>query len=237
MQEHPVDDMEQVEDVPVAQILDQIRAGIRQRQAELAVVRKSRKAKSKFEERQQRQEQLNRQLSELQAKALVQERPFVSSVPIFGQLLSFIRRMWNNMAARWYVLRIIQQQNAFNQAAVQMMSGLALTQIRLETRMNEMNDRMIEMRQYIDEIKRHGDEIKQYVDEVRQYFDRNLEQLETQFIGWDHDVSLLARKLAEKEYQVQQQYRRATEERTELNRRLGQVESMLADLPKGDTTE
>jgi hypothetical protein len=237
IQERSVNDTGQAEDLPVAQILDQIRAGIRQRQAELAVIRKSREVRSKVEERKQRWEQLNKQISELQAKSLVQERPFVSSIPILGWLISFIRRVWNNVAARWYVLRILQQQNAFNQAAVQMIASSALTQIRLETRVDEMNDRMIAMRQYVDEIKRHGDEIKQYVDEVRQHFDRNLEQLETQFIGWDHDVSLLARKLAEKEYQVQQQYRRSAEERDELARRLGQIERMLADSPNEDTRE
>ncbi len=47
-------------------------------------------------------------------KARVQERPFVSRRPWLGPLIVRLRMAWNNMAGRWYVLAMFQQQNEFN---------------------------------------------------------------------------------------------------------------------------
>jgi hypothetical protein len=44
----------------------------------------------------------------------LKERPFSSSVPIFGGLIVGIRRAWNSVAAKWYVRPIVEQQNQYN---------------------------------------------------------------------------------------------------------------------------
>ena len=44
----------------------------------------------------------------------VQEIPFTSSVPIFGPIVVFVRNSWNSVATKWYVRRIVQQQNQYN---------------------------------------------------------------------------------------------------------------------------
>ena len=50
----------------------------------------------------------------------VSERPFTSNVPVVGPLIVFIRERWNRVAARWYVLKLLQQQNRFNSMVVEM---------------------------------------------------------------------------------------------------------------------
>jgi uncharacterized protein YlxW (UPF0749 family) len=146
---------------------------------------------TQVEERRDRWEQVDRCVIELQAKAHVQERPFVSHVPVVGRLIAFIRHLWNSVAARWYVLLMFQQQNAFNQAVVQAVRELI--QIHIQT--------------------------EQY-----------LEQIENRIISSDQDLTLLARKIAEREYRVRQWERQATEERAALARRLAELDEMLATL-------
>lgn len=55
----------------------------------------------------------------IKRKASVREKPFVSSFPIIGPLIVWVRTVWNNMAGRWYVLGMFQQQNEFNDLVVQ----------------------------------------------------------------------------------------------------------------------
>jgi hypothetical protein len=44
----------------------------------------------------------------------LEERPFTSTVPIFGGLIVAIRNVWNSVAAKWYVRPLIEQQNQYN---------------------------------------------------------------------------------------------------------------------------
>ena len=56
----------------------------------------------------------------LTEKAPVQERPFTPSRPgIFGQLVVRFRTLWSQVATKWYVRPIIQQQNAYNLALIE----------------------------------------------------------------------------------------------------------------------
>ena len=57
-------------------------------------------------------------LAGLAAAATLVERPFVSTVPLFGPLIARFRTAWNNVASRWYVGHVMEQQNAFNALAV-----------------------------------------------------------------------------------------------------------------------
>lgn len=49
----------------------------------------------------------------------VVEKPFVSTVPLIGPILVWLRTTWNAVATKWYVRSILQQQNEFNRFAVQ----------------------------------------------------------------------------------------------------------------------
>ena len=44
----------------------------------------------------------------------LQEQPFHSDKPLVGRLLVWLRTLWNNVATRWYVIPIIQQQTNIN---------------------------------------------------------------------------------------------------------------------------
>ena len=59
----------------------------------------------------------------LQEKGRLEERPFSSSVPLFGPLIVWIRRAWNSVAAKWVIRPLIRQQNEFNALIVQQMSN------------------------------------------------------------------------------------------------------------------
>lgn len=63
------------------------------------------------------------QVAWLQEKGRLEEQPFSSTVPLFGPLIVRLRSAWNNVAARWVILPIIQQQNEFNALIVQQMSN------------------------------------------------------------------------------------------------------------------
>lgn len=201
------------QDVHVEEVLQQIRSGVRQRQAERAA---NRSARQQTEERGQRWEQIDQRITELQARVRVQERPFVSHAPVVGRLIVFIRQAWNNVAARWFVLPMVHQQNAFNQTVVQAFRELIHVQDQFSVQ--------------LDETRRHLDA---RMDETSRY----LEQIEERLIGSDRDVTLLARKIAEREYQVRQWDHRATEERAELTRHLERLEKILAALESNGVVE
>jgi len=44
----------------------------------------------------------------------LREQPFYSDKPVLGRLIVWFRMLWNNVATRWYVLPLIQQQTAIN---------------------------------------------------------------------------------------------------------------------------
>jgi hypothetical protein len=44
----------------------------------------------------------------------LREFPFVSSVPFLGPFIVFCREIWNNMATRWYVRKLMEQQMQIN---------------------------------------------------------------------------------------------------------------------------
>lgn len=50
----------------------------------------------------------------------VREKPFTSSVPIFGPIIVGIRNAWSSVAAKWYVRPILEQQNAYNRLFAEM---------------------------------------------------------------------------------------------------------------------
>lgn len=57
-------------------------------------------------------------LARLTAAAVLQERPFTSTVPLIGPLIARFRTAWNDVASRWYLNHLMTQQNAFNALAV-----------------------------------------------------------------------------------------------------------------------
>jgi GT2 family glycosyltransferase/chaperonin cofactor prefoldin len=65
-----------------------------------------------------------RVVDQLKAKWRVQERPFVSHVPLIGPIIARFREAWNNVSTKWYVRLLLQQQNEFNRLVVQRLQEL-----------------------------------------------------------------------------------------------------------------
>jgi hypothetical protein len=53
-------------------------------------------------------------LATLETRHTLIEVPFSSRIPLIGGLVAWMRTQWNNVAARWYVLPLVQQQNEIN---------------------------------------------------------------------------------------------------------------------------
>jgi len=68
--------------------------------------------------------ELQASLQEVDRLRQVEERPFVSRVPLLGRLIVRFRDLWNRVATKWYVLPILQQQVAFNTAVARCLGNL-----------------------------------------------------------------------------------------------------------------
>lgn len=54
------------------------------------------------------------QVSLLHTRWQLQPQPFSSALPVVGRLIAAFRTLWNNVATRWYLAPILQQQTDFN---------------------------------------------------------------------------------------------------------------------------
>ena len=89
-------------------------------------------------------ETINRLLIDLMAQEPLHEKPFTSSLPIFGPVIVAIRSAWNWMSTRWYVLPIMQQQAQLNRQLLLVINELTQRQeldahriSQLEARLNQ----------------------------------------------------------------------------------------------------
>jgi len=70
-------------------------------------------------------EELRRLAEQASALQSPQERPFTSSTPVLGPVIIWVRRAWNSMSTRWYVLPILEQQVRFNSTLVQAVNEIS----------------------------------------------------------------------------------------------------------------
>jgi hypothetical protein len=96
----------------VAAVLERVRAGVRQRQAELAAVGEG-------------EEDAKLALAELRGAEFVREPQAVSPRPVVGRGLVLLRKVGFHLFVKWWVRPVLQQQNAFNQAASRLLDDLA----------------------------------------------------------------------------------------------------------------
>ncbi len=64
-------------------------------------------------------------LAELIATSALREPDFVSNAPLVGPLIVSVRRLWNRMSTKWYVLPILRQQTEVNTRTARVISDLA----------------------------------------------------------------------------------------------------------------
>jgi len=114
----------------VDEVLQQLRAGVRQRQAELATVGAG-------------ADEARFKLVELTAKEYIQEPIPLSPRPVVGKWLVFARKAFFHVFMKWYLRPVLEQQNAFNQSAGRLIQDLIQGQEKLARQLRETEARLI----------------------------------------------------------------------------------------------
>lgn len=113
----------------VAEVLQQLRAGVRQRQAELATIGAA-------------TDEARFKLVELTAKEYIQEPICVSPRPVVGRWIVFARKAFFHLLMKWYLRPVLEQQNAFNQTASRLVQDLVQSQEKLARQLRELEARL-----------------------------------------------------------------------------------------------
>lgn len=116
----------------VAAVLEQVRAGVKQRQAELATVDAER-------------EDRRLALVELQGLEWVEEPVPVSPRPGIGRLLVFARKAFFHLFHKWHARPVLHRQNAFNRAAVRLLRDLSAREEAAEERAAALGRKVAEL--------------------------------------------------------------------------------------------
>ena len=93
------------------------------------------------------------QLARLAELARLETQPFRSRVPLFGPAIAGFRRVWNEIASRWYVDHFMAQQNSFNGAAIDLLRSY---ESEIQEQMALLEEEMaltIELGRRIEELK------------------------------------------------------------------------------------
>jgi hypothetical protein len=118
-----------VDAADVADVLARLRAGVRQRQAELATVTAG-------------TDEARFKLAELTSKEFIQEPMAVSPRPVVGRALVFARKAMFHLFFKWYMRPVLEQQNAFNQTVGRLVQDLVQAEERLARQLREMEARL-----------------------------------------------------------------------------------------------
>lgn len=103
--------------------------------------------------------------SSLWRKMTVRERPFISHLPLIGQGVAWLRTLWNNVAARYYLQALLQQQNELNRRVT-----IYLNQH--QEKLKQQNNSGLSMSQTVTKLQAQLSEIDQQVRALEARFTR-----------------------------------------------------------------
>jgi hypothetical protein len=124
-------------DPRVEEVLERLRAGVRQRQAEVATISGSELARHK--------------LAELSAREYVQEPIAVSPRPVLGRWIVLARKAIFHLVLKWFTRPVMEQQNSYNQTVSRLLQDLMQSNEALAQRVRELEARLLE-------LEKHGSE-------------------------------------------------------------------------------
>jgi len=81
-------------------------------------------------------------LKALTVDSYLQEVRFSSTVPVVGWLIVAIRRAWNWMSTRWYVLPVLKQQSRYNEQVIISMYRLLQSNRALQQQVDELRQQL-----------------------------------------------------------------------------------------------
>jgi hypothetical protein len=116
----------------VAEVLQQLRSGVRQRSAELSV-----QGEAAQEARQG--------LLAVRSREYVQEPVTLSHRPRLGRFIVLSRKVFFHLFLKWFLRPVIEQQNGFNQAASRLLQELVEAQDRMARELRQMSVRFDEI--------------------------------------------------------------------------------------------
>ena len=120
---------DEAERARVAAALERVRAGVRQRQGELATGPAT-------------HQQVRMRLLELEAHELVQPPVCFSPRPVLGRFLVLARKAFFKAFMKWYLHPVLQQQNRYNQVSSQLLQELAEANDQLRRRVAALEERL-----------------------------------------------------------------------------------------------
>ena len=112
----------------VAAAIEQVRAGVLQRRAEIATLDEAGAASGA--------------LLELAASEYLREPQPVSPRPLLGGLLVFVRKAMYQVIFKWWGRPLVEQQNRFNRAAAELLREQAEAAERRERRLRDLESRL-----------------------------------------------------------------------------------------------
>jgi hypothetical protein len=115
----------------VEDVLERLRAGVRQRQAEVATISGSELARHK--------------LAELSAREYVQEPIAVSPRPVLGRWIVLARKAIFHLFLKWFTRPVMEQQNSYNQTVSRLLQDLMQSNEALAQRVRELEARLLDL--------------------------------------------------------------------------------------------
>jgi hypothetical protein len=119
-------------DLRVAEVLQKIRSGVRQRQAESTTLAAG-------------GEETRSSLLALKTREYVQEPVAFSHRPRWGRLIVFVRKAFYKAFLKWFLRPVLEQQNGFNQAAARLIEELVESNDRMARELRQVSARLEEL--------------------------------------------------------------------------------------------
>jgi len=126
------------EDLRVAEVLQKIRSGVRQRRAESTTLAGG-------------GEERRNGLLALKAREYVQEPVAFSHRPGLGRLIVFARKAFHKLFLKWFTRPVLEQQNGYNQTASRLIEDLVEAQEKTARELRQLGVRVEALERRLEE--------------------------------------------------------------------------------------
>src|SRR3954454_3275815 len=133
------------EDLRVAEVLQKIRSGVRQRRAESTTMAGE-------------GEETRNGLLALKQREYVQEPVVFSHRPRLGRVIVLARKAVYKLFLKWFTRPVLEQQNGYNQAAARLIEDLVEAQERTARELRQLSDRIEALERRLEEKNRPGED-------------------------------------------------------------------------------
>ena len=129
------------EDLRVAEVLQKVRSGVRQRRAESTTLAAG-------------GEETRNGLLALKQREYVQEPVAFSHRPGLGKVIVLARKAFYKLFLKWFMRPVLEQQNGFNQAAARLIEDLVESQERTAREVSQLAARVEALERRLDQGER-----------------------------------------------------------------------------------